>query len=55
MPTRILKEVKVYEVSLLNTGFGMNELAGVDNYKGTRLEEFEIDTRIKVIEDKEHE
>ena len=38
---RRLKELKIYEASLLNTGFGANSLAGVTAVKGKEFKEFE--------------
>jgi uncharacterized protein len=49
---RRLKELKVFEVSLLNTGFGMNDLAGVITMKEEmNLEVREQEKRFKAVED----
>jgi len=47
---RNLREVKIFETSILNTGFSMNELADIEEIKSKAIESREIETRLKTME-----
>lgn len=47
---RYLKELRIFEVSILNSGFGMHEQAGITTVKQTEIEARELEKRLKAIE-----
>jgi len=47
---RNLRELKIFETSILNTGFSMNEMADITNVKDFLIDHKELDSRLKSIE-----